>query len=141
VKIKQHIYINAPAAKVYSLAESYPLFVDEFLKKEIVSSSDTESHVRVTNKIFNIPFMWEGIGQKDKKNMQIRWVQTKGLFQGMSVVWSISPKANESAEVVIEGSLASDKWFSLKYLLAKLLIPKAVMRILHALKKHSECIP
>ena len=139
MKISQRTHINASADKVYSVAENYPLFVDDFFEKEILSSSDKAAHVRVMNKFFNIPLTWEGIGQKDKKNMQLRWVQTKGLFQGMRVVWSIRSKTPDCTEVVIEGDLVASSFFSAKNLLAKLLVPRAVKRILYALKKHSEC--
>jgi len=139
-EIKDSILVQAQVDRAYQVAEEYPLFVDAFEKKEILRRTDKRSHVRITNRFFNLPLTWEGKGFK-RRNEKIAWLQTEGLLKGFKAEWRFIPQG-EATEIVIRGLYkGAGPWGKLVEAIAPLLVTQGTKKILHFLKLRAEQAP
>lgn len=139
MKAEHKISINVPLEKVYQTAETYPLFVESFQDKRILSSNEEALRVRITNIFFNVPLTWEGEGKK-KKNESISWIQTNGLLKGLRADWIFAPIEDSKTEVTIKGEFSAEGVTGIFLnFIAPALIAKATNRILKSLKLAAEC--
>ena len=107
---KEQIYIPVSRSKVFSIAETYPHFV-EFFSPESRTLEKRDNFVRVevyTKLLGFYRTRWEGEGIvfKDQK---IDFTQTVGLFQGMKAVWEFFDKGDGTI-VTIETTFTKDEY-------------------------------
>ena len=139
MRVEKTIVVDAPVSKTYKTAEEYPLFVSDFVKKEILLRTDTVAKVRISNRFFFVTLTWEGDGIKSM-NRRIDWIQTTGLLSGLKAAWVFVPLAENVTKVTIKGEyLRSDLRGLLLSTIAPMLIGKAAAKILVALKSETEC--
>ena len=133
------LVINGNIGKVYAVAETYPMFVQFYKRKEIVFEDQERSVVRVSNSFYGIVLCWEGEGIKDRHKC-INFTQTKGLLKGLKAQFIFEPVENNKTKVTIKAKLAFHFFFGrvLEKILGNLLIPNTVAKISLSLKNAVE---
>lgn len=132
------IVVKRDIDSVFSVADTYPSFVDFYFNKQILDGDcSSVRKVRMCARFFgNVIFCWEGTRTKCIKNSEIEWVQTEGLLKGLKAVWlfasqsgvtHVTLKCFYNPSVFLFGSL-------LGYLANVLFIHKTLPRLLSSLR-------
>ena len=133
----QTIWIPASKNQVYEAAKTYPSFVRFFFRdSRIVKQSDQRLVVKICTKLLGIfPTRWYGRGVKEY-NQSIRFTQSKGLFKGLTAIWTFK-EVNNGTSVSICTRFGKPKIGTFgEWILGKFVIERTTQRILSELQSH-----
>lgn len=133
----QSIWIPANKNQVYDVAKTYPSFVRFFFRdSRIIRQSNQRLLVKISTKLLGLfPTRWYGKGVKNN-NQSIRFTQSKGLFKGLTAVWTFNEE-NNGTVVSIRTQFTQPKigtWG--ERFLGKFVIEKTTRKILSELQSH-----
>lgn len=138
---EQQISIRSSLEAVYKMAETYPDFVSAFSRKSkrLFQDENSVEVLIVANLLGIFPTSWKGFGKKTR-NKSIKYLQTKGLFEGLTADWNFEVNG-DSVIVKIITKFEKPSWgLFLEGLIGRNVVEKTTGKILIDLKKEAEAL-
>lgn len=136
---KSSIRINGGRPAVYKVATTYPNFVSFFLEgSRRLLQDESTIQVEVHSKLLGLKTKWQGVGQK-RFARSIRFIQTQGLFKGLTARWSFVGIGKEETKVSICTSFRKPLLSPLgELLVGRFLVERITSKILNELQRQCE---